>query len=74
MPDHSRYEELPWPAGTLDVVTTEKDAVKLRQACGGSTRVWVVPLDLELPTGLLVELIHLLRSAPTPFTAPEDPP
>lgn len=46
LPDHYRFDELPWRAGTPDVVVTEKDAVKLRP--GGTTQVWVVPLDFEL--------------------------
>ncbi len=29
LPDHHAYDTPPWPAGTLEVVTTEKDAVKL---------------------------------------------
>ena len=29
LPDHYPFEALPWPAGTADVVVTEKDAVKL---------------------------------------------
>jgi tetraacyldisaccharide 4'-kinase len=67
LPDHSRYEQVPWPAGTLDVITTEKDAVKLRAAWAtrpGSARVWVVPLDLHLPAALLRDLIRSLPPLP----------
>jgi tetraacyldisaccharide 4'-kinase len=63
MPDHSRYEALPWPPGTPDVITTEKDAVKLHAARGGNTRVWVVPLDLALPAALLRDVMALLPAA-----------
>lgn len=51
LPDHHPFDALPWRADTDDVIVTEKDAVKLtpeRVAQRGSTtRVWVVPLDLE---------------------------
>ncbi|MDE2276472.1 MAG: tetraacyldisaccharide 4'-kinase, partial [Burkholderiales bacterium] len=60
LPDHARYDELPWPAHTAEVVTTEKDAVKIDPARVGATRVWVVPLDLTLPAGLVDELLALL--------------
>ena len=58
--DHHPYATLPWPADTPDVITTEKDAVKIVALPPGSTRVWVVPLDLQLPAGLVEELIALL--------------
>jgi tetraacyldisaccharide 4'-kinase len=61
LPDHFGYETLPWPEGTADVITTEKDAVKLRPERLGATRVWVVPLDLALPAGLLPEIATALR-------------
>ena len=60
LPDHHAYTTLPWPAGTADVITTEKDAVKLDPQRLGSTRVWVVPLDLTLPDALAADLIALL--------------
>lgn len=47
LPDHHDFATLPWPLDATDVVITEKDAVKLNQANLGSTRVWVVPLDLR---------------------------
>jgi len=65
LPDHHAYDTLPWPAGTADVITTEKDAVKIDPARTGETQVWVVPLDLALPAALVGELIQLLP-APTP--------
>ncbi len=66
LPDHFDYAKLPWPSGTPDVITTEKDAVKLQPSRLGSTRVWVVPLDLALPDGLVADLLALLfpRAAP----------
>jgi tetraacyldisaccharide 4'-kinase len=65
LPDHHAYATLPWPAGTPEVVTTEKDAVKIDPARIGATKVWVVPLDLSLPAAFVGELISLLP-APTP--------
>ncbi|HSQ73063.1 MAG TPA: tetraacyldisaccharide 4'-kinase, partial [Rubrivivax sp.] len=65
LPDHDAYAALPWPAGTADVVTTEKDAVKIAPARIGTTQVWVVPLDLTLPSALVGELVSWLP-APTP--------
>jgi tetraacyldisaccharide 4'-kinase len=64
LPDHHDYATLPWPVGTPEVITTEKDAVKLDPARCGSTRVWVVPLDLQLPPALVGELSGLLFPAP----------
>ena len=63
LPDHHAYDTLPWPADTPDVVTTEKDAVKLDPARLGGTRVWIVPLDLALPPALVSELLKLLPAA-----------
>ena len=45
--DHHRFDPLPWPAGSTDVIVTEKDAVKLTPARMGSTRVWVARLDFQ---------------------------
>lgn len=72
LPDHHRYTTMPWPSGTADVITTEKDAVKLRAAVGGGTRVWVVPLDLRLPASLLRDLLQLLPP-PNPLPPPHEP-
>jgi tetraacyldisaccharide 4'-kinase len=74
-PDHAPYTTLPWPAGTTEVVLTEKDAVKLSAQRTGATRVWVVPLDLELPDALVADLLALLgppapRSPSSPDTKP----
>jgi tetraacyldisaccharide 4'-kinase len=61
LPDHFAYTTLPWPAQTPAIVTTEKDAVKLHRLALGSTEVWVVPLDLSLPAGLVEDLAALLQ-------------
>ena len=50
--DHSDFDLLPWPAGTADVIVTEKDAVKLIGRPLASTRVWVATLDFGLPAAL----------------------
>lgn len=64
LPDHHAYKTLPWPPGTTEVITTEKDAAKLAPSKTGATRVWVVPLDLLLPDGFTSELLTLLGRAP----------
>jgi tetraacyldisaccharide 4'-kinase len=60
LPDHFDWGTLPWPVGTREVVTTEKDAVKLARLNLGAVQVWVLPLDFELPTGLVDDLLSLL--------------
>ena len=60
LPDHHAYPAVPWPADTPDIITTEKDAVKIVTLPLGATRVWVVPLDLILPAGFVDELLALL--------------
>ncbi|MDO9095283.1 MAG: tetraacyldisaccharide 4'-kinase [Rubrivivax sp.] len=60
LPDHHPYTTLPWPAGAQEIVTTEKDAIKLAGRDLGGRRVWVVPLDLQLPATLVGELLDLL--------------
>ncbi|HMZ01393.1 MAG TPA: tetraacyldisaccharide 4'-kinase, partial [Burkholderiaceae bacterium] len=67
LPDHFDYAELPWPAdgsGPLDVIVTEKDAVKLRPerlaAERPALRLWVAPLAFELPRPLIDELLQAL--------------
>jgi tetraacyldisaccharide 4'-kinase len=65
LPDHYDYATLPWPAGTADVVTTEKDAVKLDASRLGATRVWVVGLDFRLPPHLFDDLLRLIAPEPT---------
>ena len=66
LPDHHDYRTLPWPAGTADVLVTEKDAVKLAPSAVGATRVWVVGLDLALPDDFVCELLTRLGSARAP--------
>lgn len=64
--DHADYAQAPWPRGTREVITTEKDAVKLAALPLHDVRVWVVPLDCELPEALVREV---LRLAPHPQEA-----
>jgi len=66
LPDHHDYATMPWPAGTAEVVTTEKDAVKMTPARTGATQVWVVPLDLALPAALVGELVARLPTSTPP--------
>lgn len=76
LPDHHRYEHAPWPAGTHELVTTEKDAVKLaRWADTTGPTIWVVGLDLALPAAFTAELLRRLQAAaaPAPTTAPLHP-
>lgn len=63
MPDHHPYDDVPWPAGTREVVTTEKDAVKLARWAGGDVQVWVVGLDFELPAAFVAALLARLQAA-----------
>jgi tetraacyldisaccharide 4'-kinase len=57
LPDHHDYLALPWPAGTHEVITTEKDAVKMARLNTAGVAVWVVGLDLLLPAPFVVELL-----------------
>jgi tetraacyldisaccharide 4'-kinase len=66
LPDHAAFDVLPWPAGTADVVVTEKDAVKLAGRPPGSTRVWVATLDFGLPDALARALRGALARARKP--------
>ncbi len=59
LPDHHDYATLPWPDG-VDVVVTEKDAVKLdAERCAGA-RVWVAALDFEPEAAFTARLLMLL--------------
>lgn len=60
LPDHHPFAELRWPAGTTDVVLTEKDAVKIRHERADAARVWVAALDFALPAAFEQELLALL--------------
>lgn len=64
--DHFGYAHLPWPRDTPEVIVTEKDAVKLDPARLGSTQVWVAPLDLQLPSALVDDLLNLLKPPAPP--------
>ena len=63
LPDHHDYRALPWPDG-VDVLVTEKDAVKLApERCVGA-RVWVVALDFEPDADFTTRLLALLPPRP----------
>lgn len=64
LPDHYDYRTLPWPAGTPDVIVTEKDAVKIAPDRVGDTRVWVATLDFVLPADFHAALQRLLPAPP----------
>jgi tetraacyldisaccharide 4'-kinase len=66
LPDHYAFGDLPWPADTPEVLVTEKDAIKLDPARLGSTQVWVLPLDLQMPSALVDDLLSLLTPDATP--------
>lgn len=70
LPDHAPWHALAWPAETPDAIVTEKDAVKLHPDAqrGASTRIWVAPLDFELPDGLTPALLALLATDTRPAT------
>ncbi|HRI18098.1 MAG TPA: tetraacyldisaccharide 4'-kinase, partial [Burkholderiaceae bacterium] len=71
LPDHHPFATLPWPAGTTDVIVTEKDAVKLPPGTArGATRLWVATLDLSLPPDAESALLRLLASPPVPRQEP----
>ena len=67
--DHHAYDSAPWPPGTREVVTTEKDAVKLARWSAGADaapRIWVVGLDLVLPARFVDHLLSRLPGAAVP--------
>ncbi len=66
LPDHHDFATLPWPADTVDVIVTEKDAVKLRPVAMGATRVWVATLDFELSPAFASELMQWLPATDRP--------
>lgn len=72
LPDHHAYAALPWPP-SAEVVTTEKDAVKLDPAQPGTAGVWVLPLDFELPAALVDALHRRLLAAPRAPRRPQAP-
>ncbi|MBL8349919.1 MAG: tetraacyldisaccharide 4'-kinase [Burkholderiaceae bacterium] len=74
LPDHARFDPLPWPAETAEVVVTEKDAVKLPPARVGRTRVWVATLDFQ-PEPAFGNALRALCApfAPNPPATPSAP-
>lgn len=60
LPDHFHFDSLPWPADALDVIVTEKDAVKLKPSDMGAARVWVAPLNFALHPDSQEALLALL--------------
>jgi tetraacyldisaccharide 4'-kinase len=60
LPDHFDFGTLPWPSDALDVIVTEKDAVKLKPERQGLTRVWVAPLNFALHPASSAALLALL--------------
>lgn len=63
LPDHAALERPPWLQADVDVMVTEKDAVKLRPGAQGAARVWVAALDFSLPP---VFIDDLLAGLPAP--------
>lgn len=64
LPDHHDFATLAWPAGSSDVIVTEKDAVKIRPERIGGVRVWVAALDFGFPAAFERELLALLPPRP----------
>ena len=64
LPDHHDHAVAAWPADASEVVTTEKDAVKLTPPGPGGPRIWVVPLDFRLPDESVAELLRRLVPRP----------
>jgi tetraacyldisaccharide 4'-kinase len=74
LPDHHDFADLPWQDGTIrqpmDLVLTEKDAIKLTAARVAlqrpHSRIWVVPLTFEPPTAFFAEVLAVLDHLPKP--------
>ena len=66
LPDHHDFLRLDWPAGTTDVILTEKDAVKLRPERAGGFRLWVAALDFGFDADFERALLALLPPRPEP--------
>lgn len=64
LPDHHDFATVPWGADAVDVVVTEKDAVKLPVARAAGARVWVAALDFEPEPAFDAALLALLPPAP----------
>ncbi|MFT3955370.1 MAG: tetraacyldisaccharide 4'-kinase [Piscinibacter sp.] len=65
LPDHHDFATLDWPAGTTDIVLTEKDAVKIRPERVAVLRVWVAALDFGFDAAFERDLLALLPPRPT---------
>jgi tetraacyldisaccharide 4'-kinase len=64
LPDHYPYTRLPWPDSDVDVIVTEKDAVKIEPRRAGRARIWVAALDFRPGAGFEAQLLALLPAAP----------
>ena len=64
--DHAKMIPPPWPAGSADVLLTEKDAVKLRPGDVADVRIWVITLDFKLPIDFTEAFS---RALPPPYPA-----
>ena len=58
--DHADFTALPWPPGTVEVVVTEKDAVKLAPTRPLGAHVWVARLDFVPEPAFDAALLALL--------------
>lgn len=64
--DHHAFDTLPWPDDEqLDVVLTEKDAIKLGGSQTSKARVWVAPLDFTTEPGFTEAIDRLLPPPPS---------
>ena len=61
--DHADFAVLPWPAGSGDVIVTEKDAVKLPPERSLGAHVWVARLDFAPDAAFDAALLALLPRA-----------
>ncbi len=73
LPDHFDYRGAPPWADAAEIVTTEKDATKLDPQRLAGTRVWVLPLDLQLPAALIEDLLAMLPAPAHPARPPHGP-
>ena len=64
LPDHYPFINLPWPDSEVDVVITEKDAVKIDPRRVGDARVWVAALDFRTSPSFESALMLLLPKFP----------
>lgn len=71
LPDHASWDDVAWPPGQGPMLVTEKDAVKIPPTHPEAARVHVVPLDFELPAGVLEQILGHLP--PRPRAPPASP-